>query len=153
MRARRKQNFASPASPHLCPTLKPWASPGWKVFIFDVAVAPGWLNQKGLGWQNGWKAVLGGLSLAVAYWEAYRLDSDYLLSWWFGGWVGFEGEHGGGNIVHPRQLSHWSWYFMKGGGPPLNKQPLFNPPGQPVPSGKSICRQPHAQHWVFVPLT
>ena len=74
-----------PPAPHLCPTGKPWASPGWKVFIFDAVVAPQWLSQKSLGCQNGWKVVLWGLSYSCAYRGAYGLGSDSVS---VVGWVG-----------------------------------------------------------------
>lgn len=58
---------------------------------------------------------------------------DCLLNW------KFEGKNGRGNIPYPHQLSHWPCYFMDGGGPPLNKQPSFNPPGS-----LSLQEGPHA---------
>lgn len=141
MRARKKQSFASP----LCPTLKPLASPVWRVFIFAAAAAPQRLNQKTSGWRTGWKAVLRGSSYSCAYWEACGVCLVCLLSWRFGGWVRFEGEHGEGNILHPHQIPRWPCYFVDWGDPPLNKQPSFSPPEQLVFPHGSVCHQPHAQ--------
>ena len=140
----------SPPAPLLCPAWKPWASPGWKVFIFDAVVAPQWLNQKSLGCQNGWEVVFWGLSYSCAYWEAYGLGSDCCIRGLVGGWSGL-GEPGGGYILDPCWLSHphpdTSW---------MGKANLLINSSHStlqVPTNKPICHQPHAQNWIFIPLT